>query len=388
MKNVLLVFGTRPEAIKMAPLVRKLDDHKDHFISKVCVTAQHRQILDQILDTFEIKPDFDLDIMRKNQDLYDITTDVISGMKSVFNRYRPDILLVHGDTTTSFAAALSAFYEKIPVGHVEAGLRTHDRYSPFPEEMNRRLTSKIASCHFAPTEANKHNLIKENIGEERITVTGNTGIDALLFIKEYLDKSSANENDLRCALTDFGYTINRRRFILVTGHRRENFGQGFINICQALKEIALNHPDIDILYPVHLNPNVQKPVRDHLGSIRNIYLLPPLPYKPFVLLMNHCHLILTDSGGIQEEAPALNKPTLVMRNTTERTEALDAGTVKLTGTDKEKIIYETERLLNNAADYDKMASAVNPYGDGKAAARIVEFLKSFDTQSPIWNRSS
>jgi UDP-N-acetylglucosamine 2-epimerase (non-hydrolysing) len=374
-KKILLVFGTRPEAIKMAPLVRKLNDHTDHFISKICVTAQHREILDQILETFDIKPDFDLNIMRKNQDLYDITTDVITGMKSVIKQYQPDIVLVHGDTTTSFATALSAFYEKIPVGHVEAGLRTHNKYSPFPEEMNRQLTAKIASYHFAPTETNRRNLINENIGKKSITVTGNTGIDALLYIKEKLDNTPSDEKALRCLVTEFGYPLTGRKYILVTGHRRENFGQGFIHICEALKEIALKNPGIDILYPVHLNPNVQEPVKDRLSSIKNIYLLPPLPYKPFVFLMNHCHLILTDSGGIQEEAPALNKPTLVMRNTTERTEALDAGTVILTGTDKETIIMETQRLINNAADYQKMATAVNPYGDGKAAERIVEFLK-------------
>jgi len=359
----------------MAPLVKKLNGHKNHFASKVCVTAQHREILDQILETFDIKPDFDLDIMKENQDLYDITREVISGMKSVFKRYKPDILLVHGDTTTSFAAALSAFYEKITVGHVEAGLRTHNRYSPFPEEMNRQLTAKIASYHFAPTETNKQNLLKENISEEKITVTGNTGIDALLFIKENIEKNPSDEKNLRNAFIDFGYTLTDRKFILVTGHRRENFGQGFINICDALREIAIKNPDIDILYPVHLNPNVQQPVRDRLSSITNIFLLAPLPYKPFVFLMNHCHLILTDSGGIQEEAPALNKPTLVMRNTTERTEALAAGTVKLTGTDKKTIIDETERLLHHAEAYHQMATAVNPYGDGKAAGRIVEFLK-------------
>jgi UDP-N-acetylglucosamine 2-epimerase (non-hydrolysing) len=359
----------------MAPLVKKFTEHKDHFTSKVCVTAQHREILDQILDTFDIQPDFDLNIMKENQDLYDITTDVISGMKSVFYRYKPDILLVHGDTTTSFAAALSAFYEKITVGHVEAGLRTHNRYSPFPEEMNRQLTSKIARYHFAPTETNKRNLMKEGIAGQNITVTGNTGIDALLFMKEHLDNSRSTEKELRRDFTDLGYTISDRKLILVTGHRRENFGQGFIDICDALKQIALNNPDVDIVYPVHLNPNVQTPVTDRLSSIKNIFLLSPLPYKPFVFLMNHSHLILTDSGGIQEEAPALNKPTLVMRNTTERIEAIDAGTVRLTGTDKEKIIYETQRLLTITADYHKMASAVNPYGDGNAAARIVEFLK-------------
>jgi len=359
----------------MAPLVRKLQEHEDHFTSKVCVTAQHREILDQILDTFDIKPDFDLNIMKANQDLYDITTDVISGMKSVLNRFKPDILLVHGDTTTSFAAALSAFYEKITVGHIEAGLRTHNRYSPFPEEMNRQLTSRIARYHFAPTETNKQNLMKERIPGENIAVTGNTGIDALLFMKECLDNSKSAEKELCEAFRKLGYPISDRKLILVTGHRRENFGRGFVEICNALKQIALNHPDVDIVYPVHLNPNVQKPVTDRLSSINNIFLLAPLPYKPFVFLMNHSHLILTDSGGIQEEAPALNKPTLVMRNTTERIEAIEAGTVRLTGTNTEKIIDETERLLNSTADYHKMASAVNPYGDGNAAARIVEFLK-------------
>jgi UDP-N-acetylglucosamine 2-epimerase (non-hydrolysing) len=374
LKKVLLVFGTRPEAIKMAPLVKRLNDLDDRFISKVCVTGQHREVLDQILDTFGIQPDFDLNIMKADQDLYDITQNVLMGMKSVYNAYRPDLVLVHGDTSTSFTAALSAFYEKIEVGHVEAGLRTYNKYSPFPEEMNRQLTSKIAAYHFSPTELNKQNLLQENIPEERILVTGNTGIDALLFITRLMAQTPSLEKAFRDAVTESGYPLTDRKYILVTGHRRENFGQGFIDICEALKEIALAKPDMDIVYPVHLNPNVQQPVNAILKGIGNIYLLKPLPYGPFVCLMHRAHLLLTDSGGIQEEAPALNKPTLVMRATTERTEALKAGTVKLTGTDRGKIVGETMKLLDDPAAYQKMAEAVNPYGDGKAAERIVAFL--------------
>lgn len=379
MKRVLLVFGTRPEAIKMAPLVKQFQRYPERFETIVCVTAQHREFLDQILATFEIVPDFDLNIMKPGQDLYDVTSSVLLGLKAILQEQRPDLVLVHGDTTTSFAAALAAFYEQIAVGHVEAGLRTHDIYSPFPEELNRQLTAKIARFHFSPTETNRQNLLHETINEKQILVTGNTGIDALYLIKEKIAESDTYRGKLQKVVADHGYNFSltpggKRKFILVTGHRRESFGRGFLNICAALKSIALQHPEIDILYPVHLNPNVCGPVRENLGSIENIYLMEPLSYEPFVYLMQNSFLILTDSGGIQEEAPALDKPTLVMRNTTERTEALDAGTVRLVGTETESIVTEVQRLITDQVAYDAMCHAKNPYGDGQASQRIVEFV--------------
>lgn len=381
MKKVLIAFGTRPEAIKMAPLVKQFHQFPDDFECKVCVSAQHREFLDQTLDCFSIAVDFDLDIMRPGQDLYDITSHVLLGMKGVFREYQPDIVLVHGDTTTSFAVALAAYYEKITVAHVEAGLRTNDVYSPFPEELNRQLTARISRFHFAPTEGNRQNLLRENIAEVNVLVTGNTGIDALYYMCERID----NNDDLRVNLGEVvklsGYpgflSTNRNKpYILVTGHRRENFGEGFIAICNALEEIATRHPEVDIVYPVHLNPNVIGPVVERLNGIKNIFLLNPVPYEPFVFLMKNACLLLTDSGGIQEEAPALNIPTLVMRNKTERTEAVAAGTVKLTGTDSPFILQEVEALLEDKTAYNKMAVAMNPYGDGKASFRIVNFLRS------------
>lgn len=365
----------------MAPLVHQFQQSEDTFECKVCVTAQHREFLDQTLECFAITADYDLDIMRSGQDLYDITSGVILGMKTVFKDYQPDIVLVHGDTTTSFAVALAAFYEKITVAHIEAGLRTNDIYSPFPEELNRQLTSRISRFHFSPTEGNRQNLLRENIAKDRIVLTGNTGIDALYYMCDRIEK---NEN-LRIQLTDnirlSGYPGFLRQgietpYILVTGHRRENFGQGFVDICQALKEVAIRHPELDVVYPVHLNPNVIGPVTKRLQGIENIYLMDPVPYEPFVYLMKNAYLLLTDSGGIQEEAPALNIPTLVMRNKTERTEAVDAGTVKLTGTETTTILHAVELLLADRGAYAAMATAKNPYGDGKASQRIVDFVRS------------
>lgn len=366
MKKILIVFGTRPEAIKMAPLVQEFLKYPDVFETKVCVTAQHRQMLDQVLEIFGIKPDFDLNIMKPGQDLYDVTSAVLLGLKEVLSNYCPDVVFVHGDTTTTMAAALAAFYQKIDVAHVEAGLRTNDMYSPFPEEMNRQLTSKIARWHFAPTSSSQANLLKEGIEESSIIVTGNTVIDALLHVTD-----SLGEKEVIIP----GYEMNDRKVILVTGHRRENFGEGFLNICEALREIALGHPDIDIVYPVHLNPNVQKPVRSILHGMSNVYLIDPLEYEPFVCLMSRSYIILTDSGGIQEEAPSLGKPVLVMRDTTERPEAVEAGTVKLVGANRENIVREIDRLLRNDHEYQMMSEAHNPYGDGTASKRIVEFFK-------------
>lgn len=383
MKKILIVFGTRPEAIKMAPLVHQFQQAADEFETRVCVTAQHREFLDQTLKSFSLGADYDLDIMRSGQDLYDITSAVLIGMKGVFSNYRPDVVLVHGDTTTSFVVALAAFYEKIPVAHVEAGLRTDDIYSPFPEELNRQLTARMARFHFSPTEGNLQNLLKEKIAEDKIILTGNTGIDSLFYMCDRIDKNAALREELVALIKEAGYlkfkTIDKRRpYILVTGHRRENFGQGFIDICQALREISVKHPELDIVYPVHLNPNVIGPVTEMLGDTGNIFLLDPIPYEPFILLMKNSYLLLTDSGGIQEEAPALNIPTLVMRNKTERTEAVNAGTVRLTGTDPQIIVSEVEYLLENKDAYDAMAAAKNPYGDGKASQRIVDFFRSFE----------
>jgi UDP-N-acetylglucosamine 2-epimerase (non-hydrolysing) len=373
MKKILLVFGTRPEAIKMAPLVKEFQKYPEQFETKVCVTGQHRQMLDQVLEVFDIKPDYDLNIMAPNQDLYDITSKVLLGLRDVLKKYSPEMVFVHGDTTTSMAATIAAFYQQIKVAHVEAGLRTHNLYSPWPEEMNRQLTDRLCDYCFAPTETSKNNLIQENIDQDKIFVTGNSVIDALLMAVDIIKTKKGLEQDLISQLTEKGYVPKTgKKYILVTGHRRENFGDGFLNICKALKEIAVAHPDIDIVYPVHLNPNVQKPVFELLAGIDNIFLISPLDYLPFVYLMQHSHLILTDSGGVQEEAPSLGKPVLVMRNTTERPEAVDAGTVLLVGTGASEIVKNVNLLLEDNLVYNKMAQAHNPYGDGKACEKIVE----------------
>ncbi|GHV08792.1 UDP-N-acetyl glucosamine 2-epimerase [Spirochaetia bacterium] len=371
MKKVLLVFGTRPEAIKMAPLVKEFQKHPDRFDTKVCVTGQHRQMLDQVLDVFDIKPDYDLNIMAPNQDLYDITSKVLLGMRGVLKEAKPDMVFVHGDTTTSLAAGLAAFYQQIQVAHIEAGLRTYNMASPWPEEMNRQLTDRLCAYCFAPTEMSKNNLLQEKI-DANIVVTGNTVIDALLMAVDIIKTKPELKQKIVNELEQKGYQPKEgKRYILVTGHRRENFGDGFLNICKALKEIAIQYPDIDIVYPVHLNPNVQKPVYELLAGINNIYLTDPLDYLPFVYMMQHCYLILTDSGGVQEEAPSLGKPVLVMRDTTERPEAVEAGTVKLVGTDAAAIVGSVNRLLKDEGVYAKMAQAHNPYGDGKACERII-----------------
>lgn len=374
-KKVLIVFGTRPEAIKMAPLVKEFGKNKDKFEMKVCVTAQHREMLDQVIDIFGIKPDFDLNLMKKGQDLYDVTSGVLLEIKSVYEKFKPDMVLVHGDTTTGFASALAAYYKQIPVGHVEAGLRTGNVYSPFPEEMNRTLIGSIATYHFSPTKTSANNLKKENINEKKIFVTGNSVIDALYLVLDKIKKSNKLKIELDSIIKRGGYKISKKKFILVTGHRRENFGEGFLNICRALKKIAKDNSDIDVVYPVHLNPNVRKPVNKILQGIDNVFLIEPLEYEPFIHLMSKSYLVLTDSGGIQEEAPSLGKPVLVMRNTTERPEALEAGTVKLVGTDYNKIIEEVEKLLNDSKEYEKMSKAHNPYGDGKACKRIITILE-------------
>jgi UDP-N-acetylglucosamine 2-epimerase len=375
MKKILIVFGTRPEAIKMVPLIKEFKKYND-FEIKICVSAQHRQMLDQVLNLFEIKPDYDLDIMRANQDLYDISSRVLLGMRDVMKDFCPNVVLVHGDTTTSFVGALAAFYQKIKIGHVEAGLRTNDLYSPFPEEANRQITGVLADFHFAPTQSSKQNLIKENKNPNSIIVTGNTVIDTLFLMIDKIEKNVNLRDEitsiLRLKYSNFG---SERKFILVTGHRRENFGDGFLNICDALKNIAQNNPEIDIVYPVHLNPNVQKPVTEILSNLSNVYLIDPLEYEKFVYLMSKSFFIITDSGGIQEEAPSLGKPVLVTRDTTERPEALQSGTVKLVGTNKNIIIKEAQNLILQKDEFEKMSKANNPYGDGKASERIVEFLK-------------
>ena len=375
MKKVLLVFGTRPEAIKMAPLVKAFQEQNNFFDTKICVTGQHREMLDQVLHLFEIKTDFDLDVMCPNQDLYDVTCQILQGMKEVFSRYRPDIVFVHGDTTTTFTVSLAAFYEKIDVAHIEAGLRTNNIYSPWPEEANRKLTSQLTTYHFAPTQQSQNNLLRENIASEKIIVTGNTVIDALLFMQNKLETNKDFRAQVKKSIVDKGFDPEASEFILVTGHRRENFGQGIINICSALKTIALERPRLNIVYPVHLNPNVFKPVNDLLGHIKNVFLIEPLQYEEFIYLMSLAKLIITDSGGVQEEAPSLGKPVLVMRDTTERPEAVEAGTVKLVGTSLVGIVSATSELLDNQSVYDKMAKAHNPYGDGKACDRIIHFMK-------------
>lgn len=375
MKKILLVFGTRPEAIKMAPLVKAFQQQTQFFDTKVCVTAQHREMLDQVLSLFEIKPDFDLNVMQPNQDLYDITSNILKGMKTVFQDFRPDYIFVHGDTTTTFAVSLAAFYEKILVAHIEAGLRTGNLFSPWPEEANRKLTSQLTCYHFAPTAQSQDNLLKENVAQSNIIVTGNTVIDALLLMKAKLENDTVLRTTVHNAIINKGFDPEQAEFILVTGHRRENFGQGFIDICTALKTIAIERPHINIVYPVHLNPNVRTPVNELLADVSNVYLIDPLEYETFIYLMSLAKLIITDSGGVQEEAPSLGKPVLVMRDTTERPEAVDAGTVKLVGTDVHRIVSETNNLLDNKQAYEIMTRAHNPYGDGKACERIINFMK-------------
>jgi len=377
----MLVFGTRPEAIKMAPLVKEFQKNTDIFETIVCVSGQHRLMLDQVLQLFKIKPDYDLDIMIQGQDLYDITANVLRGMRDVLREVKPDIVLVHGDTTTSIATSLAAFYQQISVGHIEAGLRTHNIYSPWPEEMNRQLTSRIARYHFTPSLLSKENLLAEGIREEFIIVTGNTVIDALISTVDTINSNHTIQRDIKNVLLKIGYDTTRlregKRLVLITGHRRENFGSGFINICNAIKSLSEKYSEVDFVYPMHLNPNVRKPILEVFGGLQlsNIFFVEPLEYLPFVYLMKNCSLVLTDSGGIQEEAPSLGKPVLVMRDTTERPEALDAGTVKLVGTSFENIINEVSALLDDANYYEKMSSAINPYGDGKACERIINVLK-------------
>ena len=380
MKCILLVFGTRPEAIKMAPLVKEFQKYPETFKTIVCVTGQHREMLDQVLRIFDIQPDYDLNIMKQGQDLYDVTARVLTGMREVLKETQPDIVLVHGDTTTSTAAALAAFYQQIPVGHVEAGLRTHNIYRPWPEEMNRQITGRIATYHFAPTSLSKDNLLQEGVSEERIIVTGNTVIDALYMVVEKIKNDGILSCELEKVLKASGYDIGRlsdgRKLVLITGHRRENFGDGFISMCKAIKSLSEKYPEVDFVYPMHLNPNVRKPIYEVFGESQraNLFFIEPLEYLSFVYLMEKSAIVLTDSGGIQEEAPGLGKPVLVMRDTTERPEALEAGTVKLVGTDYDKIVNEVSGLLDNQEYYEKMSKAVNPYGDGKACSRIVKAL--------------
>ena len=384
MKKIMLVFGTRPEAIKMAPLVKEFQKHPECFETIVCVTGQHREMLDQVLHIFEIKPDYDLNIMKQGQDLYDVTARVLTGMRDVLKEAQPDVVLVHGDTTTSTAAALAAFYQQIPVGHVEAGLRTHNIYSPWPEEMNRQITGRIATYHFAPTPLSRQNLLAEGVKEDQIAVTGNTVIDALYMVVDKIKRDKALDAELEALLKNAGYDVNRlangKKLVLITGHRRENFGDGFIHMCTAIKDLTKKYPDVDFVYPMHLNPNVRKPIHEVFGEdlsiLGNIFFIEPLEYLSFVYLMEKSTIVLTDSGGIQEEAPGLGKPVLVMRDTTERPEALEAGTVKLVGTNYERIVHEISELIDNQEYYDRMSKAVNPYGDGLACNRIVKKISS------------
>ena len=380
MKRILLVFGTRPEAIKMAPLVKEFQKYSEKFKTIVCVTGQHREMLDQVLRIFDIQPDYDLNIMKQGQDLYDVTAKVLIGMRDVLKETQPDIVLVHGDTTTSTAAALAAFYQQIPVGHVEAGLRTHNIYSPWPEEMNRQITGRITTYHFAPTSLSKDNLLQEGVAGEQIIVTGNTVIDALYMVVEKIKNDGILSCELEKVLKASGYDISRlsdgKKLVLITGHRRENFGDGFISMCKAIKSLSEKYPEVDFVYPMHLNPNVRKPIHEVFGKSQraNLFFIEPLEYLSFVYLMEKAAIVLTDSGGIQEEAPGLGKPVLVMRDTTERPEALAAGTVKLVGTNYDKIVNEVSGLLDSQEYYEKMSKAVNPYGDGKACSRIVKAL--------------
>lgn len=383
MKKIMLVFGTRPEAIKMAPLVKEFQKHTDKFETIVCVTGQHRQMLDQVLSIFDITPDYDLNIMKQGQDLYDVTARVLTGMRDVLKEVCPDVVLVHGDTTTSTAAALAAFYQQIPVGHVEAGLRTHNIYSPWPEEMNRQITGRIAQYNFSPTPLSRANLIAEGISNDRITVTGNTVIDALYWVVNKIKSTPELNEKLKKELKEAGYDVNRlafgKKLVLITGHRRENFGDGFVSMCKAIQTLTQKYPEVDFVYPMHLNPNVRKPIHEVFGkilnNIGNMFFIEPLEYLSFVYLMEKSSIVLTDSGGIQEEAPGLGKPVLVMRDTTERPEALEAGTVKLVGTNYNRIVNEVSALLDDAAHYDAMSKAVNPYGDGLACARIIKIFE-------------
>ena len=380
----MLVFGTRPEAIKMAPLIKKIQKYSTQFQTIVCVTGQHREMLDQVLNIFNVIPNYDLNIMKQGQDLYDVTSRVLLGMRDVLEKSKPDVVLVHGDTTTSMAAALAAFYKQIPVGHVEAGLRTYDIYSPWPEEMNRQITGRVATWHFSPTFLSQHNLLNEGVKKETIIVTGNTVIDALYMVVEKFKKDTLLDAKLQVELKVSGYNVLRlntgRKLVLITGHRRENFGDGFLNICHAIKTLSNKYSDVDFVYPMHLNPNVRKPIHEvfgeNLSQLGNLFFIEPLEYLSFVYLMEKSDLVLTDSGGIQEEAPGLGKPVLVMRNTTERPEALDAGTVKLVGTNYDKIVNSVSMLLDDDLEYKRMSNAVNPYGDGKACDKIVEFLRN------------
>lgn len=379
MKKIMLVFGTRPEAIKMAPLVKEFQKHPEQFETIVCVTGQHRQMLDQVLDLFEIKPDYDLNIMKQGQDLYDVTSRVLLGMRDVLKEAKPDVVLVHGDTTTSTAAALAAFYQQIPVGHVEAGLRTHNIYSPWPEEMNRQITGRIAKYNFAPTPLSRANLLSEGVSDASISITGNTVIDALYWVVNKIKTTISLKDKLTAELANAGYDTSRladgKKLVLITGHRRENFGDGFISMCKAIKALTEKYPEVDFVYPMHLNPNVRKPIHEvfgeNLDGLGNMFFIEPLEYLSFVFIMDKSNIVLTDSGGIQEEAPGLGKPVLVMRDTTERPEAIEAGTVKLVGTDYTKIVNETSQLLDNEVYYEKMSKAVNPYGDGLACQRIL-----------------
>lgn len=383
MKKIMLVFGTRPEAIKMAPLVKELQKYPNQYQTIVCVTGQHRQMLDQVLSLFEITPDYDLNIMKQGQDLYDVTSRILLGMRDILNECCPDLLLVHGDTATSTAAALSAFYKQIPVGHIEAGLRTYNIYSPWPEELNRQLTGRISTLHFAPTETSRQNLLNEKVVDDNITVTGNTVIDALYTVVKKIESDYELEKSLADHIKTLGYDVTRlngsRRLVLVTGHRRENFGDGFMNICNALKTLALKYPNVDFLYPMHLNPNVRRPIDAIFGkeSISNVFFIEPLDYIYFVYMMKMSYIILTDSGGIQEEAPSLGKPVLVMREVTERPEALEAGTIRLVGTNKDLIINETSKFLDDEEYYLANKKIANPYGDGTACCQIIEFINKF-----------
>ena len=389
MKKVLLVFGTRPEAIKMCPLVKEFEKYPQDFETIVCVTGQHREMLDQVLHIFDVKPDYDLNIMKQGQDLYDVTARVLVGMRDVLKEVQPDVVLVHGDTTTSMTAGMAAFYQQIPVGHVEAGLRTHNMYSPWPEEMNRQVTGRIAEYDFSPTPLSRRNLLEENVDEKKIFVTGNTVIDALHIVVDKIRKDKGLEAELVAKLSHSGYDVTRlqgqKKLVLITGHRRENFGDGFINMVTAIKDLTKKYPEVDFVYPMHLNPNVRKPIHEVFGenleNLGNMFFIEPLEYLEFVYMMSKSNLVLTDSGGIQEEAPGLGKPVLVMRNTTERPEALDAGTVKLVGTNHDLILIEVSRLLDDARYYEQMSHAVNPYGDGQACNRIVRILKG-DTVAP------
>lgn len=382
MKKIMLVFGTRPEAIKMAPLVKEFQKHPEAFQTIVCVTGQHRQMLDQVLQLFEITPDYDLNIMKQGQDLYDVTARVLTGMRDVLKEVQPDVVLVHGDTTTSTAAALAAFYQQIPVGHVEAGLRTHNIYSPWPEEMNRQITGRIATYHFAPTPLSRQNLLTEGVADEKIIVTGNTVIDALYWVVNKIKNDNTLNAELTEVLKKAGYDTTRlangKKLVLITGHRRENFGDGFINMCTAIKDLTQKYPEVDFVYPMHLNPNVRKPIHEVFGedlsNLGNMFFIEPLEYLSFVFLMEKTTIVLTDSGGIQEEAPGLGKPVLVMRDTTERPEALSAGTVKLVGTDYNKIVNEVSTLLSDSSAYEIMSKAINPYGDGQACKRITRMF--------------